>query len=94
MGRSSGGSGHITAACAVLLLLFTTRAQAAERQVLRGHVPTVVARMQPMGNFAGTNHLNLAIGLPLRNQAVLNLLLREIYDPASPNYRHYLKLKQ
>ncbi len=86
--------GHITAACAILLLLFTTRAQAAERQVLHGHVPAVVARLSAVGSLPGTNRLNLAIGLPLRNQEALTNLLRQIYDPASPNYRHYLTPEQ
>ena len=87
-------SGCVTATCAVLLLLFTTRVQAAERQVLHGHVPAAVARLQPLGNFAGTNRLNLAIGLPLRNQAALSNLLHQIYDPASPNYHHFLTPEQ
>jgi uncharacterized repeat protein (TIGR03803 family) len=86
--------GHVTAACAILLLLFTTRAQAAGRQVLRGHVPAAVARLSPVGRLPGTNRLNLAIGLPLRNQEALTNLLRQIYDPASPNYRHYLTPEQ
>jgi hypothetical protein len=34
--------------------------------------------------------LNLAIGLPLRNQQELDTLLQQLYDPASPNYRRYL----
>jgi uncharacterized repeat protein (TIGR01451 family) len=34
--------------------------------------------------------LNLAIGLPLRNEAELKALLHDISDPASPNFRHYL----
>jgi hypothetical protein len=32
----------------------------------------------------------LAIGLPLRNQDQLDLLLQQISDPASPNYQQYL----
>ncbi|MGB8370026.1 MAG: hypothetical protein WCF71_12125 [Verrucomicrobiia bacterium] len=55
--------------------------------------PVVVAGLKPVRNFAGANYLNLAIGLPLRNQKVLTHLLREIYDPASANIRHFLKLK-
>ena len=38
--------------------------------------------------------MNLAISLPLRNQAQLSVLLNQIYDPASPNYHHYLKPEQ
>ena len=41
-----------------------------------------------------TNRLNLAIGLPLQNQQELQTLLKQIYDPASPDYRHYLTPEQ
>jgi uncharacterized repeat protein (TIGR03803 family) len=34
--------------------------------------------------------LNLAIGLPLRSQDEVRTLLEQLYDPASPQYRHYL----
>ncbi len=77
-----------------LLLLFTTPGWSAGTQVLRGHVPAVVARLQPTSHLPGTNRLNLAIGLPLRNQEALTNLLQQIYDPASPNYRHYLTPEQ
>ena len=60
------------------------------RQFLRGHVPAVVAGLQPIGRLAATSRLNLAIGLPLRNQQALTQLLQQLSDPAHPNYRHYL----
>ena len=63
---------------------------AADRQFLHGHVPPAAARLQPLGHLPGTNYLNLAIGLPLRNQAELDELLRQLYDPASTNYHKYL----
>jgi hypothetical protein len=63
---------------------------AADRQFLYGHVPPVVARLQPVGRLPGTNSLNLAIGLPLRNTAELEELLRQLYDPASTNFHKYL----
>src|SRR5208337_3316048 len=34
------------------------------------------------------------IGLPLRNTNVLNKLLQDLYDPASPKFRHYLTPEQ
>ena len=60
--------------------------------MLRGHVPGAIARfnLQPLGRLPATNRLNLAIGLPLRNQDALDKLLQQIYDPASPNFHHYL----
>lgn len=67
---------------------------AAGRQFLPGHVPAVVSRLQSLGHLPGTNHLQLAIGLPLRNEQALDDLLRQIYDPASPNFRHYLTPQQ
>ena len=63
---------------------------AAGRQFLHGHVPSTVSHLQPLGRFPGTNHINLAIGLPLRNKEALANLLQQIYDPASPNFRQFL----
>ncbi|HUA68993.1 MAG TPA: protease pro-enzyme activation domain-containing protein, partial [Candidatus Saccharimonadales bacterium] len=67
-------------------------AQTTTRQWLRSQVPKAIGRfhLQPVGRLPATNRLTLAIGLPLRNHAALDELLREIYDPASPNFRHYL----
>jgi hypothetical protein len=60
--------------------------------MLRGHVPPAIARLhlQPVSDLPATNHLNLAIGLPLRNEDELNKLLQEIYEPGSTNYHRYL----
>ena len=59
-------------------------------RTLRGHVPPVVAHLTSVGNLPATRQLNLAIGLPLRNQAELDEFLRELSDPASPNFRKFL----
>lgn len=69
-------------------------ASAGERQVLRGHVPAAVARLQPIERLAPTGSMDLAIGLPLRNREALTNLLEQLYDPASPNYHHYLTPEQ
>jgi len=53
-------------------------------------LPAAVARLTPTGRLASTNHLSLAFSLPLRNQAALDSLLQQIYDPKSPQYHHYL----
>jgi subtilase family serine protease len=72
----------------------TAQAQTAGKQRLHGHIPEAVSHLQPMGRFPGTNRLNLAIGLPLRNEEALDNLLQQIYDPASPNFRQYLTPEQ
>ena len=84
----------VAAGCAVFYLLSEAPVRAAGSQVLHGHVPAAAAGLQPLRHFDGTNHLKLAISLPLRDQAGLSNLLQEIYDPASPNYHHYLTAPQ
>ena len=59
-------------------------------KTLPGHVPAAVRKLIPIGRLSATNRMNLAIGLPLRNEVELDALIRELYNPASPNYRHYL----
>ena len=59
-------------------------------KILPGHVPAAVSRLQPFGDLPVTNELWLAIGLPLRDPAGLAKFLADVYDPASPNFRHYL----
>ena len=81
-------------ACALFFLCFTISSHAAERQILRHHVPAAVAHLKPVGRLAISERLDLAIGLPLRNQEALTNLLQRIYDPTSPEYHHYLLPEQ
>lgn len=41
-----------------------------------------------------TRQLKLAIHLPASNQAALNNLLQQLYDPSSPNYHNYLSVDE
>jgi len=59
-------------------------------QTVERHLPAAAVNLTPVGQLAGTNRLQLAIGLPLRNPDALSNLLQQLYDPASPNYHHYL----
>src|SRR5579859_5209722 len=77
-----------------VVLFFQAAAGAAEREILRDHVPAVVKRLQPTGRLESAERLDLAIGLPLRNREALTNLLREIYNPASANFHHYLTPEQ
>jgi hypothetical protein len=82
----------------IFLAAFATTAiclpAVAALKLLPGHVPAVVAHLSPIGRLPATNRLNLAIGLPLRNQAALQLLLHQLYDPASTNFHRYLTPEQ
>jgi len=84
---NSARSRIVLAALAAMVLCSV--AQAALKP-LPGHVPAVTASLAPIGRLAADTRLDLAIGLPLRNQAALNALQRELYDPASANFHQYL----
>ena len=72
------------------LALFCSPTFAAPLRVLGKHIPAAAAHLQPTEALPETNDLKLAIGLPLRNRDALTNLLAELYNPAHPNYRHYL----
>jgi len=65
-------------------------------QVLHGHVRPAVSSGQAaaVGSLPRAQRMNLAIMLPLRNQEELNGLLGRLYDPASPDYHHFLSVEE
>jgi subtilase family serine protease len=82
---------------AAAFLLFTIPGQAQHTlQVLHHHVRPAVANGQavPVGRVPASERLQLAIMLPLRNQAELTSLLGLLHDPASPEYGHFLSVAQ
>jgi hypothetical protein len=80
----------IFAGLVALIFLAQGGTAAAANKRLRDFTPSEVSRLAPLGRLASTQQLNLAIGLSVRNQAALTEFLKELSDPASPNYRHYL----
>ncbi len=56
------------------------------------HVPPLVRSGQAaeVGSLDPSQHLHLTISLPLRNEAALDALLADLYNPASVNFHHYL----
>ena len=71
------------------LLLCNLSGLSAERR-LTGHVPAVLDKLQPTSRLPAETRLDLAIGLPIRDREGLTNLLQQIYNPASPSYRHFL----
>jgi subtilase family serine protease len=59
-------------------------------------VPAVVSQHQArlLGPADPTTNLTLSIALPMRNLDGLRSLVRDIYDPLSPQYRHYITVPQ
>jgi N-acetylneuraminic acid mutarotase len=79
------------------LLLFSLPGLAQQsRQVLHNHVRPAVSSGQAavVGPLPATQQLRVSIVLPLRNQADLTALLGRLYDPSSPDYRHFLSVEQ
>ena len=70
----------------VLLGLLTLPGRAADRQVVQGHVPAAVAKLnlQPLGRLQADQQMRISINLPLRNTEEMVQLCRQIYNPASP----------
>jgi len=77
------------------VLLIAASAQA-QHPTLTAHVPQAVTNGQAqfVGALPPAQRLSLAISLPLRDAAGLDDLLQQIYDPQSPNYRHYLSVAE
>jgi subtilase family serine protease len=82
---------------AALFLLSGTSASAQQTlQALHSHVRPVIVNGQaaPVGVLPPSQRMNLAIMLPLRNQAELSSLLDRLYDPTSPDYHQFLSVAQ
>lgn len=80
-----------------LLLLVSAQAQLLQpRQSLHGHVRPAVASggAQRLGDLPTAQRLNVSIQLAPRNQPALSDLLTRLYDPSSPDYRHFLSVSQ
>jgi hypothetical protein len=69
---------------------------AADKRLTSFNIPAAAAHgnVAAPGHLPATNQLRLALDLPLRNAAELTNLLEAIYNPASPQYHHYLKPKE
>jgi subtilase family serine protease len=57
-------------------------------QEVANHSARLVAAADP------SRELQIAIALPMRDRAGLEQLFRDIYDPSSRNYRHYLSVAE
>jgi subtilase family serine protease len=82
--------------CASTLFLVVATAQAEQRPAMTSHVPEAVSSgVAPLvGHLPSGQRLSLAISLPLRNQAELDDLLGQIYDPQSSSFHHYLSVAE
>ena len=82
--------------CASTIFYLAAMAQAERRLTMTSQVPAAVSsgRAVLMGRLPGRQRLDLAISLPLRNEAELDDLLQRIYDPQSGSYHKYLSVEE
>ena len=64
--------------------------------LLTRHVRDVILNRQApfVGQLPAKQSMRLDVVLAVRDQAGLDSFLREIYDPSSPSYRHFLTVEQ
>ena len=81
--------------CSLCLVLAQTETGHAEgSRIIPGHVVPATRQLSALDLLPATNHLNLFLGLPLRNQQALDGLLQDLNDPASTNYHRWLTPEQ
>jgi subtilase family serine protease len=81
---------------ALLIALPTVGRTQQAVQLLHNHLPAPVAQGQivPSAPLEKSARLHLILQLPLRNEAQLQERIERIYDPSSPEFRHYLSVKE
>ncbi|HUA14923.1 MAG TPA: protease pro-enzyme activation domain-containing protein [Verrucomicrobiae bacterium] len=80
----------------LMSLMVSVQSQAQSQPPFTRHVREATRNGQAplLGRMPSTQTLRLVLVLPLRNQAGLEALLKELYDPTSPSYRRFLTVEQ
>ena len=93
--RTSLGSAALVCVVGLFVGLVPGEAQSRFR-VLQNHVrPAITSgKAAVIASLPSGQQLHLSIVLPLRNQGDLTALLGRLYDPSSPDYRHFLSVEQ
>jgi subtilase family serine protease len=77
-----------------ILPVLTMRSYAQSLQTRHVREAVQSGKAKSVGRLPGTRILQLDIVLPLRDRPGLNSFLRQLYDRASPNYRHFLTVRE
>ncbi len=80
----------------ILFLFVPAPAHGQGQPVLTRHVRETVSNNEAtrVGRLPETQTLQLNIALPLRNEAELDTLLGELYEPQSPSYHRFLSVEE
>jgi subtilase family serine protease len=88
------GLSLLTIVALVLVLSVVCQAQALTPLTQHVREVTLKGQARPVGHLPATQTMRLVLVLPLRNQAELDNLLQELYDPSSLSYRHFLTVEE
>ncbi len=82
--------------CSVAVASGSVSGPAARYNLQALHVPKAITSGQAgfVAALPASQHLKLAINLPVRNQADLDDLLQQLQDPNSPNFHKYLSVDE
>jgi len=88
--RNLAAFAAVVVVCAMSLPAFS------QHQLQTRHVREVVTsgKAKLQGALPATQRLKLAISLPLRDEAELDQLLQQLYDPQSPLYHQFLSVEE
>jgi subtilase family serine protease len=84
---------HLFLLSALVALPLSAQAQSSNRR-LQNQRPALLETSQRVGRADLKETVQLALILPLRNEAQLDRLLTRLYDPADPLYHHFLSSQQ
>lgn len=79
---------------AVVVAGLTSQSMAQSGRFIAHNTPSYVATAKNLGAEDPAKVIEVGVWLQPRNQAGLDALASQLYDPKSPNYRHFLTQKQ
>jgi kumamolisin len=82
----------LSAGIVIALAAANSQAQSVMTRHMRDEVRSGAA--QPLASLSQNQSMSLDLVLPLRDPAGLDVFLQDIYNPASPNFHHFLTVQQ
>jgi subtilase family serine protease len=90
----SAGNGRWMITLAVLIVICAALPAAAAGAFVQHNTPRYVTTAKNLGPVDASQTIDVSLWLNPHNQAGLDDLAKDLYDPASPSFRHFLKPAQ
>jgi subtilase family serine protease len=85
------GNGRWMIALAAVFVICAALPAAAAGAFVQHNTPSYVATAKNLGPVGASQNIEVSLWLNAHNQAGLDDLAKDLYDPTSPNFRHFLK---